>query len=181
MTPEYKRLVIRIRRPSGPAGGLWASSGVEPLERKDGPEFIPPVVGLINRPTGKGQSVSYDHAAGLVVVGGEGGDVADLMSKRHPLVQPVDKVHCVEVRAPQVVSVLCVGILGAIGAVHYVQQPSGIVAFRICIEDARKREGKLGESSAPGDRRKQRRLHRRLLGIDSCRRLPGGRSVGASE
>ena len=86
------------------------------------------------------QILWQDHAVGFVVIGGARVNVAGLVHKRDPLIEPVGERYGVEVCASQVIAVLGIEIGSAVCAILDVQYPSGIVALRIGVEDARERE-----------------------------------------
>src|SRR5207245_10595575 len=108
------------------------------LERKYRSELVAPVVRL-----------SDPHS--LEELGARGGgtcvDVAGFLYERNPFVQFVSECSRVEVGAGQAIAPPGLGRIGAVRTILQMQDPSGIVAFRIGVEDTRKREAQFPEAA----------------------------------
>src|ERR1035437_10169248 len=121
------------------------------------------------------ERVSREGAARLVI-GGERYDVTAFVHKRGPLVEPVSERSAVQVGAAQVITLLGVGVFGAVGAIPQAQNPSGIWAVRIGVEDTREWEAQLRESTRSADRLKDSGLDgsaRAVRGFGYPLGLPG--------
>lgn len=79
---------------------------------------------LPGRGTREWQVIECD-SGGLVIVGGASNDVTDFMDKRDPVIQSVGEGSRVQVGAAQMVAMLGVSVVGTIGGVGGVQNPTG--------------------------------------------------------
>src|ERR1700731_1263420 len=121
------------------------------LEGEDRSELVAPVVSLPGHCRPELQVLWCDHAVGPVVVGGERDNVAGFVHEGTPLIQSIGERRGVEVRAAKVVAVGCFRVVGAVGAPHQVQYPSGILAFRVGAENTRERKAHFRKSAGSAD------------------------------
>src|SRR5207249_7657406 len=78
-------------------------------------------------------------------------DVAGFLYERNPFVQFVSECSRVEVGAGQAIAPPGLGRIGAVRTILQVQDPSGIVPFRIGVEDTREREAQFPEAAVSGN------------------------------
>src|SRR5437660_4393092 len=128
--------LIQATSAEPPIGSPQRAQLLPRLERKYRSELIAPVVRL-------------GHPHSLEELGARGGgtcvDVAGFLYERNPFVQFVSECSRVEVGAGQAIAPPGLGRIGAVRTILQMQDPSGIVPFRIGLNDTREREAQFPE------------------------------------